>query len=398
MQNSNPKLYLEINNSNFIFYVIENNENNELKIIYKLDICLEEFEKNRISDSEKFYNKVKENIYLIEQKINYTFRELILIIENFHPSFVNLSGFKKLNGSQILRENITYILNSLKSYIDETEKKKDIVHIFNSKFDLDKKKIDNVPIGLFGDFYSHELSFVLINTNVIKNLEIIFKKCNLKIKKILVKSFVKGANISNEHDSVETFSHIKINNNNSKIFFFENNSLKFEQDFNFGSDIILKDISKITSLKLDEVKLILNKIELTENLNNDETIEKEFFNKSSFIKIKKKLLYEIAEARIKEMSEYIIFNNINLKHNNEVTRKIFLEIDNHQQLKGLKKIYMAVFSLNNNLNLDCMNDLSNKSLIDTAYKLVHYGWKKEAIPITQSKKSLVVRFFEAIFD
>ena len=136
MQNSNPKLYLEINNSNFIFYVVENNENNELKIIYKLDICLEEFEKNRISDSEKFYNKVKENIYLIEQKINYTFRELILIIENFHPSFVNLSGFKKLNGSQILRENITYILNSLKSYIDETEKKKDIVHIFNSKFDL----------------------------------------------------------------------------------------------------------------------------------------------------------------------------------------------------------------------------------------------------------------------
>ena len=40
-----------------------------------------------------------------------------------------------------------------------------------------------------------------------------------------------------------------INENNSKIFYFENNSLKFEQDFKFGSDIIIKDISKITSFE-----------------------------------------------------------------------------------------------------------------------------------------------------
>ena len=140
MQNYNLNLYLEINNSNFIFYVAENNENEELKIVHKLDVCLEEFKNNRISDLEKVFNKIKKNVYLIEQKFNYTFKELILILENFQPSFVNLTGFKKLNGSQILRENITYILNTLKSYIDETEREKTILHIFNSKFDLDKKK------------------------------------------------------------------------------------------------------------------------------------------------------------------------------------------------------------------------------------------------------------------
>ena len=71
-----------------------------------------------------------------------------------------LTGFKKLNGSQILRENITYILNTLKSYVDNAEPKKTIIHIFNSSFNLDNKKIDNLPIGMFGDFYSHELSFI----------------------------------------------------------------------------------------------------------------------------------------------------------------------------------------------------------------------------------------------
>ena len=58
-----------------------------------------------------------------------------------------------------------------------------MLHIFNSKFYLDKKEIENLPIGLFGDFYSHELSFALINTNDQKNLKNIFNKCNLKLKK-----------------------------------------------------------------------------------------------------------------------------------------------------------------------------------------------------------------------
>ena len=109
---------------------------------------------NRITDFNLVLNIIKENIYTIEQKLNFTFKETILILNNFDCSFINLTGFKKLNGSQILKENITYILNSLKSNINETEDKKYILHIFNSKFVLDKKKVDNLPIGLFGDFYS----------------------------------------------------------------------------------------------------------------------------------------------------------------------------------------------------------------------------------------------------
>ena len=119
----------------------------------------------------------------MEQKLNFTFKETILIINDLDLTFINLAGFKKLNGSQILRENITYILNSLKSIIDEVEADKEILHIFNSKFSLDQKKIENLPIGLFGNFYSHELSFSLIDKNNYKNLKNIFEKCNLKIKK-----------------------------------------------------------------------------------------------------------------------------------------------------------------------------------------------------------------------
>ena len=82
---------------------------------------------------------------------------------------------------------------------------------------LDNKKIDNLPIGLFGDFYSHELSFVLMNKNEHKNLNHVLNKCNLNIKKILIKSFVEGAFLSNDNKNIETFFHITMNNNHTKF-------------------------------------------------------------------------------------------------------------------------------------------------------------------------------------
>ena len=211
MKNSFLTLFLEINNLNFIFFVGESDEYDNFKIIYKFELPFRGIDNNKITDLNLAAGVIKENIYIIEQKLNHTFKEIVLILENFETTFVNLSGFKKLNGSQILNENITYIINELKSCIQDTEEKKTILHIFNSNFNLDNKKTENLPIGLFGDHYSHELSFILINSNDYLNLNDIFAKSNLKIKKILSKSFIKGVNISENFNNTKTFFKIEIN-------------------------------------------------------------------------------------------------------------------------------------------------------------------------------------------
>ena len=286
MKNSTLTLFIEIDNYNLTFFVCESDIQNYFKIIFKSEIQLDGNKNIIIADFDEVFSVIKKNIYAVEQKLNFTFKEVVLILENFNPSFVNLTGFKKLNGSQVLRENITYILNSLKSCVGQIEIKKKVLHIFNSKFNLDGKKIENLPIGLFGDFYSHELSFVLINLNDYKNLSNIFEKCNLSIKKILIKSFISGAFISDNNTSADTFFQIKINSINSKVIYFENNSLKFEQDFNFGSEIILKDISKITLLKTDKIKEIFSEIKFRENsLDKEELIDKKFFESDNYRKI-----------------------------------------------------------------------------------------------------------------
>ena len=85
---------------------------------------------------------------------------------------------------------------------------------------------------------------------------------------------MEGAYISNMNPGIDTFFYIKINENNSKVFYFENDALKFEQNFDFGFEIISKDISKITSLSLETVKKIISKFKFNSKIPESELIEK----------------------------------------------------------------------------------------------------------------------------
>ena len=113
MKNFSLKLFLEINFTDLVFLVGKNDENNNIDVAYELKVPLNGMDNKRITDFEKLFIAIKKNVYLIEQKFNYTFIEIVLILNNFNLTFINLSGYKKLNGSQILKENIIYILNTL---------------------------------------------------------------------------------------------------------------------------------------------------------------------------------------------------------------------------------------------------------------------------------------------
>jgi cell division protein FtsA len=397
MEINSPSLFLEINESEYIFSVGDVNNQAQVKLIYKHVKLIRGIKNHKIIDFDLVFNDIKNNIFLAEQKLNFRFKELILIVNNFNCSFINLTGFKKLNGSQILKENISFILNSLKSNINKFEKKKTILHIFNSKYLLDKKKIENLPIGLFGDFYSHELSFCLINNNDFNNINNIFNKCNIKIKKIMLKSFTEGSYTSNQNKNDNTFFQIKICENNSKVFYFENNSLKFEQKFNFGSNLIAKDISKITSLKLDVVRNIISNTQFTKDTLKDELIEKFLFENENYIKIKKKLVLEIAEARIKEFAEIMMFKNLNFLTYFKECNVVFLTISDQSHLNFFKNTYKFLFSYKNGLKINFIKDIATEDLIYQANKIVHFGWKKEAIPVTFAKKSIIAKFFDILF-
>ena len=87
-------LFIEINDSQFIFYVSKIDEKNDFKILSELKIPLEGIDNYRFSDFGKVSDILKKNIYSIEKKLDFTFKEVVLILDNFKPTFVNLSGLK----------------------------------------------------------------------------------------------------------------------------------------------------------------------------------------------------------------------------------------------------------------------------------------------------------------
>ena len=393
-----PKLFIKFDLEEISIIVYDTDELDNFKILEKQIFPIIGFDNKKINDLEKIYEEIKKKILIIENKINYFFKDLIIILNNFNISFLNLSGFKKLNGTQVTKENITYIINSLKSNVDEFENNKKILHIFNSKYSLDKKKIDNIPIGLFGNLYSHELSFNLMNNNDYKNLKNIFDKCNLKIKKILLDSFVKGSLISEKNQDIETFFYVQMDKNYSKIFYVENDSVKFEQNFKFGTEIIINDIVKITKLKPEIIKKILENYITDKKFLDSPYIEKEYFEDQQYRKIKKELIFNIAEARIKELSEILFIKNINFAGSINCVKVIFLEFINSQEYNFFKDLYSDQFSNRLKLITKFIECPKIDEEVVQAIKIDQFGWKKEAIPVTVNKKSYIGRILQKIFS
>ena len=396
MKINSPKLIIEINKFEVNFAVIDEIVENKFDLIYshKTPIIDNQY---KLINFENIYENLKKSLFLTEQKLNFIFKESVVVIDSFEDSLTNFCSFKKLNGSQLTKQNVTYMINSLRSKIDETEINKKVIHIFNSNYILDKKRIDNLPIGLFGNFYSQELNFLLINLKNYENLVKIFKKCNLRIKKLISKSFTEGVYLINENSNLNTFCRVELKKNYSKIFFFENFSPKYIQEFNFGTNLIINDISKITNLDNQTVRSILGKSEFSRGNLSETDVEKQFFKESNFKKIKKKLIINIAEARIKEFAEIIVFKNIN--NSIFIQKKIpfYLAIDDRKQIKCLDKSYSFFFSQNNHFEVKFIDESIKNKMYNHINTLVQFGWKSEAVPVVQEQKSIIARIFDLFF-
>ena len=398
MQTDTPSLFVEINNKNYIFVVGKYNENQKLEILEKLITPSEGVYKNKFTNINDVSDIIKKNVEVIEKKINFIFKDLILIIDNFDYSCVNISGFKKLDGSQLLKENISYILNSLKLAITENEKQKTILHIFNSKSVLDGTTVENLPIGLFGDFYNHELTFFLIRNNDLKNIKQIFNKINLNVKKIFLKNFSEGVQLINKEKNTETFFKIKLSKDESHISFFENSAFRYSENFNFGTDIIFKDIVKVCSIDKEIIKNFLSdKFSKNKDFDDNEFLEEKYFTKQNYRKIRKKLIVDIASARIDEIANIIFSSNTNIRTFKLENVKIYLIIEDNLIFDNFKDYFKLYFSKKNKYVSHIIEDFDINELIINTANLITHGWKKEAIPVTQIKNSLITRIFKTLF-
>ena len=397
MRSEYPILFVEINETNLIFAVTKYDENQNLNIIDKIIVSNKNVEKNNITNINELSKQIKHNIEILENNLNYIFKKVTIVLGVFDYLCVNISGYKKLNGSQLLKENISYILNSIKSSIADSMPKKNIIHIFNSKSILDGNITDNLPIGLFGDFYNHELTFFLIEENNFKNIKQVFNKIGLEIDKIILKQFCDGAHLIKEHN-LKSFFNITFNKKTSYINFFDDEAFRYSEKFYFGTDIILQDISKICSIEKEVIINFLSKNTFKEDpMEKNEYIEEKYFTKGRFRKIKKKLIKEIVDARVEEMVDINFKKNINLKKLNKKKFNLYIFNEDQLILNNFKDTFNSFLLKNTFGNIIFSTNPNAESSIINSANISTFGWRKEAIPIIQTKNSLITRIFKYLF-
>ena len=76
---------------------------------------------------------------------------------------------------------------------------------------------------------------------------------------------------------------------------------------------------------------------------------------------------------------------------------IFLKIEDLLISKCFEEILNKSFSNKNDFNLKIIENTSILDIYKNAITIVQYGWKKEAVPIVQEKKSRIARIFNLIF-
>jgi cell division protein FtsA len=392
-----PNLFLEINEEQIIFLVVKYNEDLEFTVLDTTIINSGGILNGKIIDINVLSKLIKDTLYTIEKKIDHIFNSASVVIDHNNINCINISGYKKISGSQVLEQDISYILNDIKKTIMDKEPNYSLIHLFNSAYTLDGENVENMPIGLYGDFYNHHLTCFLILKNDIKNLKQVLNNSHINIEKVILKPFAQNINkLKKEHSSKPQFF-INLNIKKSDISIFNNLSFIYHEKFNFGTDIIIQDVSKVCSLKIKEVENIISKINLSNLNNNQEYLTEEYFIESTFRKISLKHIEDIISARLEEMVNIIYKKNINLTFLKKKNHSIDFSVKEIKFFGNIHQLIQKSLSQSLELNFSNENEYEPITPCLAAAELLGKGWEKEAIPIIQTKKSLITRIFTSLF-
>ena len=387
------KLIIELDDDKIKYGVFETNEESDYKLLTKKISNNAGIEKGKILDLDQSVKTISTDLHNIEKKVSKVFKSISVVLNQKDVFCTNLSGFKKLNGSKVEKRDLDYILNEAKNSISKNQRNYSILHILNSNFILDKTKQKKMPINIFGDHLSLDMTFVSIPENNLKNIKEIFSKSDLKIDRVISKPFAENINLLNLNKNLKNFISINFGNELTTISLCQNSSLVFFKTFPFGTNSIYNDIKQLCSINKNEIATVL------ENLQDNQSgyIDKKFFVSSNYKKLSINHFMEIINARIKEILNFSFNNNKNLDYYEKRIEKINFFFEDACIYKNLGHIFKEYLNLNDNIiGAECLSRDDIGTLYGAA-ELLFNGWPNEAIPFSNRKKSIISGFFERFF-
>ena len=380
------KCVVELGNTKIICVVAQMMDDSSIKILSTAKTESKGIHNGVIVNLQEATKAIRSCLSNAETEANVTLKKINIVLEI--PEFIctKLSKYRKVNGSKI------------------NDSKKSIIHIFNHNYIVDKKKVDKEPIGIYADYLSHEMTFITIPKNIIKNLNQVFIDCDLEIERFISSTFASAVNYLSDTDFQLGATLIDIGFEKTSLGVFKNYALIHSMTFPIGINHVTKDISRGCSLSLKESEDIRNQIGCffwkTNVLSDEEkNLPEKFFKESKFRKISKLLVSEIITARIEEIMEIIKKEIYTMGFNLISGQNIFIT-GGGSNLPHLNKICATFFPTNikilNSLQKNHNSTQVKENIFDScngALKIIFDGWETEAIPSNVEKNNKNHGFF-----
>jgi len=406
MNLEDPIGIIELGNVNLKCLIFQINKNNSSEVLSTAITPSEGIHNDVVVNLTKASNAIRLSIGTAEKKAKISLKKINVVFEQ--PDFLctKFSKHKKIDGSKIHRHDIEFLLKEAKKQLILNDKNQSIIHIFNHNYIVDGKIFMEEPIDVFADSLSHEMTFITMPKNNLKNINQVFIDCDIEIERLISHTFTLGVKLLNVRELQLGSALINLGYKKISLGLFKNLALVHSVTLPIGTDHITNDISKVCSLNLDETKIIRNNIDFSfknnQNLfDQDDFLKNTYFIDSNFRKISKNLILNVIKARLDEILEILkkqlIVPGFNL--NSGIN---FLLTGEGSNLLNLEKYCENFFRLStkkisqNNIEND--NDFEKNFASSLgALKIIKDGWETEAIPEIREKNIEKIGFFAKIF-
>ena len=406
MSPEDPRGIIELGNINIKCLIFKIKNNNESEILSTSVTISEGIHNGMVVNLTKASKAIRSCISTAEKKAGILLKKINVVFEE--PEFLStkFSKHKKINGSKIHKDDIDFLLKEAKKQLILNDEKQSIIHIFNHNYIVDGKAFAEEPIGVYADSLSHEMTFITMPKNNLKNINQAFIDCDIEIERLISNTFALGVKLLNNQEL--EFGSILIDMGFEKISLglFKNLALVHSITLPVGINHITKDISKVCSLNIDESEVIKNNIDFSLQNNQDifdknDYLKNTYFINSSFRKISKSLILNVIKARLDEIFEtikkHIIVPGFNL--NSGIG---FLLVGGGSYLLNIEKYCANFFGPNIKKLRENKNEKENyldKNFASClgALRIIKDGWETEAIPEMVGKNIKKVGFLGKIF-
>ena len=341
----------------------------------------------------------------VEKESQITLNKINVLIDPTEIMTTRLTKYKKISGSKIEKDDISFLLKEAKKQIELNDSKLSHIHIFNYKYVVDNKLFKDLPFNIYADRFSQESVFLSVPKNILKNISEVFHSCDIEIDKFISCSYALGICCFNQDQIDYGCGIVDMGYEKTSLAVFKDSSLVHVSSFPIGSNHITKDISRGCYLSEIESELIKKDISiinnLDEELNKNGFLSDRYFSKTKFRKISSKFVRDIMSARLDEILSKI-FKEINILQAESIKQNLIFTGEG-SKLNDLTKI--VNIKLSNYIfdaNLDNLKPFGNidRELLACygAVKILTEGFASEAIAIPKKSQKDKSGFFARIFN